>query len=104
MKKRIVSFLMALVMAVSLLPITSLAEDTQEDYDLRVLTFEDADYKGGVNFAGGTDWSSLIDDPQYGGTLLYGSGGGVASEDEAYKWTDENNTWLHNVLSQGYGT
>ncbi len=53
MKKRIVSFLMALVMAVSLLPITSLAEDTQEDYDLRVLTFEDADYKGGVNFAGG---------------------------------------------------
>ena len=83
MKKRIVSFLMALVMAVSLLPITSLAEDTQEDYDLRVLTFEDADYKGGVNFAGGTDWSSLIDDPQYGGTLLYGSGGGVASEDEA---------------------
>ena len=104
MKKRIVSFLMALVMAVSLLPITSLAEDTQEDYDLRVLTFEDADYKGGVNFAGGTDWSSLIDDPQYGGTLLYGSGGGVASEDDAYKWTDENNTWLHNVLSQGYGT
>ena len=105
MKKRIVSFLMALVMAVSLLPITSLAEDTQEDYDLRVLTFEDADYKGGDNFAGGTDWSSLIDDPQYGGTLLYGSsGGGVASEEEAYKWTDENNTWLHNVLSQGYGT
>ena len=104
MKKRIVSFLMALAMAVSLLPITSLAEDTQEDYDLRVLTFEDADYKGGVNFAGGTDWSSLIDDPQYGGTLLYGSGSGVASEDEAYKWTDENNTWLHNVLSQGYGT
>lgn len=92
MKKRIVSFLMALVMAVSLLPITSLAEDTQEDYDLRVLTFEDTDYKGGVNFAGGTDWSSLIDDPQYGGPLLYGSGNGVTSEDEAYKWTDENNT------------
>ena len=105
MKKRIVSFLMALVMAVSLLPITSLAEDTQEDYDLRVLTFEDTDYKGSVNFAGGTDWSTLIDDPQYGGPLLYGSsGGGVASEEEAYKWTDENNTWLHNVLSQGYGT
>ena len=105
MKKRIVSFLMALVMAVSLLPITSLAEDTQEDYDLRVLTFEDADYKGGDNFAGGADWSSLIDDPQYGGKLLYGSDGtGVTSEDEAYKWTDENNTWLHNVLSQGYGS
>lgn len=105
MKKRIVSFLMALVMAVSLLPITSLAEDTQEDYDLRVLTFEDEDYKGGDNFAGGNDWSSLIDDPQYGGKLLYGSDGtGVTSEDEAYNWTDANNTWLHNVLSQGYGS
>ena len=105
MKKRIVSFLMALVMAVSLLPITSLAEDTQEDYDLRVLTFEDEDYKGDVNFAGGNDWSSLIDDPQYGGKLLYGSDGtGVTSEDEAYNWTDANNTWLHNVLSQGYGS
>ena len=79
-------------------------ELTQEDYDLRVLTFEDEDYKGGDNFAGGTDWSSLIDDPQYGGKLLYGSGNGVTSEDEAYKWTDENNTWLHNVLSQGYGS
>ena len=92
MKKRIVSFLMALVMAASLLPITSLAEDTQEDYDLRVLTFEDEDYKGDVNFAGGNDWSSLIDDPQYGGKLLYGSGGGVDSIDAAYKWTDTNNT------------
>ena len=105
MKKRIVSFLMALVMAASLLPITSPAEDTQEDYDLRVLTFEDEDYKGDVNFAGETNWSSLIDDPQYGGKLLYGSDGtGVTSEDEAYNWTDANNTWLHNVLSQGYGS
>ena len=105
MKKRIVSFLMALVMAASLLPITSLAEDTQEDYDLRVLTFEDEDYKGDVNFAGGNDWSSLIDDPQYGGKLLYGSDGtGVTSEEEAYNWTDANNTWLHNILSQGYGS
>ena len=63
MKKRIFSLLLALVMAVSLLPVSAFAEG--EDYDLRVLTFEDADYKGGTNFAGGSNWSSLIDDPQY---------------------------------------
>lgn len=61
MKKRIFSLLLALVMAVSLLPVSAFAEG--EDYDLRVLTFEDTDYKGGTNFAGGNDWSSLIDDP-----------------------------------------
>ena len=89
-------------MAVSLLPVSAFAAD---DYELRVLTFEDADYKGGTNFANGNDWSSLIDDPQYGGKLLYGSGGaGVDSADEAYQWTDTNNTWLHNILSEGYGS
>ena len=102
MKKRIFSLLLALVMAVSLLPVSAFAAD---DYELRVLTFEDADYKGGTNFANGNDWSSLIDDPQYGGKLLYGSGGaGVYSADEAYQWTDTNNTWLHNILSEGYGS
>ncbi len=102
MKKRIFSLLLALVMAVSLLPVSAFAAD---NYDLRVLTFEDADYKGGTNFAGGNDWSSLIDDPQYGGKLLYGSSGaGVDSADEAYQWTDTNNTWLHNILSEGYGS
>ena len=54
MKKRIFSLLLALVMAVSLLPVSAFAEG--EDYDLRVLTFEDADYKGGTNFAGGSNW------------------------------------------------
>ena len=101
MKKRIFSLLLALVMAVSLLPVSAFAAD---NYDLRVLTFEDADYKGGTNFAGGSNWSSLIDDPQYGGSLLYGSGAGVSSADEAYQWTDTNNTWLHNILSEGYGS
>ena len=61
MKKRIFSLLLALVMAVSLLPVSAFAEG--EDYDLRVLTFEDTDYKGGTNFANGNNWSSLIDDP-----------------------------------------
>ena len=77
-KKRIVSALMALVMTLSLVNsavITAFAEGTQSadpstgetqgaGYELRVLTFEDADYKGGTNFAGKSDWSSLIDSPQ----------------------------------------
>lgn len=74
-------------------------------YTIRTLTFEDADFKGdNPTFGGETNWSSLIDDPQYGGPMLYGSGAGVSSEEEAYKWTDENNTWLSNTLSEGYGT
>ena len=101
MKKRIVSLLLALVMAVSLLPVSAFAAD---DYELRVLTFEDADYKGGTNFANGNNWSSLIDDPQYMGPLLYGSGGGFSSEEEAYKWTDANNTGLTHVFPYNYGS
>lgn len=84
--------------------LAALALNAQEsaDYIIRTLTFEDADFKGTTpTFSGGDNWSSLIDDPQYGGQLLYGSGAGVSSIDEAYKWTDENNTWLSNVLSQG---
>lgn len=87
--------------------LATLALNAQEsaDYIIRTLTFEDADFKGTTpTFSGGGNWSSLIDDPQYGGQLLYGSGAGVSSIDEAYKWTDENNTWLSNVLSEGYGT
>lgn len=74
------------------------------DYEIRTLTFEDANYASDEpNFAGGNDWSSLIDSPQYGGTMLYGEGGaGVNNIDDAYKWTDKNNTWLSNVLSEGY--
>ena len=38
------------------------------DYEIRTLTFEDANYASDEpNFAGGNDWSSLIDSPQYGG-------------------------------------
>ena len=105
MKKRIVSLLLALVMAVSLLPVSAFAEDDANDYELRVLTFEDADYKGGTNFAGGSDWSSLIDDPQYGGRLLYGSSGaGVDTPEAAYKWADTNNTGLTHILPNNYNT
>ena len=53
------------------------------DYEPYVLTFEDADYKGPVDIT--NYWTSLIDDPQYGGALLYGTG---------CTWADDNNTFL----------
>jgi hypothetical protein len=67
--------------------------------DLRVLTFED--YKGG----GSDYWSSLVDDRQYGGKLLYGEGGtGVYDEAEAYRWYDEGNTFLSSMLNNSWGS
>ena len=56
--------------------LATLALNAQEsaDYVIRTLTFEDADFKGTTpTFSGGDNWSSLIDDPQYGGKLLYGT-------------------------------
>ena len=80
--KRLLALVLAIVMVCSLLPVSAFA--AEPDYELRVLTFEDADYKGGTNFAGGNNWTSLIDSPQYGGKMLYGeSGGGVDSVDAA---------------------
>ena len=88
--------------------LAALCANAQDEagYTIRTLTFEDADFKGDdPTFGGEKSWSSLIDEPQFGGALLYGSGGaGVSSEEEAYKWTDENNTWLSNTLSEGYGS
>ena len=52
-------------------------------YETRVLTFEDADYKGPAEIV--NYWSSLIDEPQYGGPILYGKG---------CTWNDANNTIL----------
>ena len=79
--------------------------DDIKPYELRVLTFEDEDYKGEGNYVGEEDWSTLIDDPQYGGLLLYGDYGmGVNDIDDAYRWSDDNNTWLSNILSEGYGS
>lgn len=51
--------------------------------ETRVLTFEDADYKGPANIA--QYWTSLIDESQSGGSILYGNG---------CAWNDENNTFL----------
>lgn len=69
--------------------------------ELRVLTFEDADYKGTDNGGKGfADWSSLIDNPQYEGPMLY-----PEAEDEAwlYNWNDDNNTFLASELTNSYG-
>ena len=115
-KKRIVSALMALVMTLSLVNsavITAFAEGTQSadpstgetqnaGYELRVLTFEDADYKGGTNFAGKSDWSSLIDSPQYGGSMLYPNGSGTADESKAYTWYDAGNTELKHTMPKSW--
>ena len=69
--------------------------------DVRVLTFEDEDYRGGES----DYWSSLVDDTQYGGKLLYGEGGtGVYSEAEAYGWYDEGNTFLSSTLNNSWGS
>lgn len=78
-------------------------EEVDESDDFVILTFEDADYKGGENFIGETSWSSLIDSPQYGGLLLYGESGMGVSENP-YTWTDENNTFLSSTLVNGWGT
>jgi hypothetical protein len=70
-------------------------------YELRILTFEDEDYKGNGNYVGGNDWSSLIDKQQYGGPLLYGESGMGPTD---YNWYDENNTFLQHEFPSNYGT
>lgn len=66
--------------------------------EFRVLTFEDADYKGTDNGGKGfADWSSLIDE-QYEGALLY-----PTTKDWLYNWNDEENTFLASELTNNYG-
>ena len=99
MKKRLLSLFLAICMIVGMLPASAMAvEDESQDYELRYLTFEDADYKGGTNYAGGTNWSSLIDADQYNGSLLYPSGA-----DTAYNWYDEGNTELAHAFADEWG-
>lgn len=70
-------------------------------YRLRVLTFEDGDYRGSGNYLGYNDWSSLIDTPQYGGPLLYGPTGMGPTD---YNWYDENNTFLQHTMPVNWGS
>ncbi len=92
--KEAVSVLLVLTMCILLLPVTAFAtEDIQEEYELRVLTFED---EGNENY-----WSDLIAEDQYSDPMLYV---GTAKESEAYKWYDEGNTELSHILPFNYGT
>ena len=88
--------------------LVNVALTAQEDYELRILTFEDEDAKFSEymleygDYPTITTWSDLIDDPQYGGPLLYGP---QASGMEApYRWYDEGNTELMHESPMGYGT
>lgn len=82
------------------LGLTACDNNDDPEYTLRVLTFEDQDYKGTDNGGKGfDDWSSLIDDKEYEGTLLY-------PKDESswvYNWNDANNTFLASELADNWG-
>ncbi len=72
------------------------------DYELRVLTFEDADARFepySLDYAGVdiSTWSNLIDSPQYGGPLTYGD-----YMSAMYTWWDENNTELMHTFPDNY--
>ncbi|MBR5493117.1 MAG: DUF4465 domain-containing protein [Alistipes sp.] len=71
-------------------------------YELRVLTFEDADAKFEpytLDYAGVevSKWSDLVDDAQYGGTLTYAN-----YSAETYYWYDEGNTELYHSFTTPY--
>ena len=77
-----------------------------QDYELRVLTFEDEDAQFSEytldyadDWAGRTitTWSDLIDDPQYGGPLTYADY--MSAE---YHWYDEGNTELAHTFPDNY--
>lgn len=80
-------YLFILLSSAVAMSFTSCGEDDPEpepEPEVRVLTFENADYRG----TDGPDyWTSLIDSPQYGGPLLYADPG-------TYSWYDQNNTEL----------
>ena len=77
-----------------------------QDYELRVLTFEDEDAQFSEytldyadDWAGRTitTWSDLIDDPQYGGPLTYADY--MSAE---YHWYDEGNTELAHTFPDNW--
>lgn len=99
MKKQLLSLFLAVCMVLGMLPSSAIAtEGGNSNYELRYLTFEDQDYRGGTNYAGGANWSSLIDEPQYGGSLLYPQGAA-----KAYNWYDKGNTELAHTFADEWG-
>ena len=88
--------------------------NVQSRTNLRILTFEDKDAKFEVypldyadDWSGReiTTWSDLIDNPQYGGPMLYGNGYATTGmSDAAYYWYDEGNTELYHMFpDNGWG-
>lgn len=80
----------------------------EDSYELRVLTFEDDDAQFteyDLDYCGETigKWSDLIDDPQYGGPMLYGPdfSSSIYGMQEPYKWYDEKNTELAHEFPLG---
>lgn len=72
------------------------------EFELRTLTFEDADAKFApqtLKYCNVTvsTWSDLIDSPQYGGPMLYGD-----HSTAEYMWWDEGNTELMHVVPYNY--
>jgi hypothetical protein len=86
---------------------TTIAAADLVKYELRILTFEDADAKFEPyyldyvdDYAGKeiTTWSNLIDNPQYMGPLTYGNN----QMDAMYTWWDEGNTELYHMFPDNY--
>ena len=95
--KNLTLVLLMLMMLMSLVPVSvfAAADALEEDYELRVLTFE--------NEGNNTYWSSLIDE-QYGGKMLYGENwSGIETVDKAYKWQDAGYTELAHTIPFNYG-
>ncbi len=97
MKKNLL-FLALSASALSVVSCTPMEPVEPNEPKLATLTFEDQDWKGGENYTGAASWSSLIDDKEYDGKLLYNSTYYADKEmsisDSEYVWSDENNTFL----------
>lgn len=80
-------------------------EQPEEQHELAVLTFEDADAKFEAYTVAGkqvASWSDLIDANEYGGGLLYGTmDENYNYSGTDYRWCDEGNTLLSSSLLDG---
>ena len=98
-KRRLATFVALLLFAVSCGERN--VSPPEPDYELKVLTFEDADAKFApyeLTYCGRAiaTWSDLVDNAQYNGVLLYDQTGGV------YSWSDVGNTELMHSFTTPY--